>query len=181
MAYNFGGAIMKRYLVALAILVVCAATLHADTGTKPRGQPQNAWRYVLYNGRWWYWTPDDQWALYNGRRWVTFQPHLIGSSLAGEGTQAGGRSPQDDEPTRFYNSLDANTRSLLESTRPQSPLPAATGTTSSADAFGGGIGRSTLGTGVDVGARRSGDAGSGVGGGTVGGTSVSGGAAGSSR
>lgn len=38
----------------------------------PHGRSQNAWRYRLFNGRWWYWTTDDSWSFFNGDTWVPY-------------------------------------------------------------------------------------------------------------
>lgn len=156
---------MNRYVVAVVLALVAASASLAEQSARPHGQPQNAWRYVRYNGRWWYWTSGGQWSLYNGQQWATFQPHSIGSSLAGKGKQP---SPQVNRG-EFYNSLGANTRSILDSTRTQSPSPQPLGATGPMNPLGSG--RTTLGAGLEP-TRRSGDAGSGVGGGSVGGTNV---------
>lgn len=37
------------------------------------GRPENQWRYRFYDGRWWYWTANNQWSYYNGRRWTPWQ------------------------------------------------------------------------------------------------------------
>jgi hypothetical protein len=160
---------MSRFAVALAAALLCPAALFAEPAPKPRGEPANAWRYVLYNGRWWYWTPDDQWAFFNGRRWVTFAPESIGSSLADRAGAADG--PRPGKESGFSSSLEANTRSILDSTRPQAPLGAAS---TSGGTFGRGIGTNPLPITIETAPTRSGDAGSGVGGGSVGGTSVTG-------
>jgi hypothetical protein len=34
-------------------------------------EPQADWRYRFDNGRWWYWLPSNQWALWNGSNWTT--------------------------------------------------------------------------------------------------------------
>jgi hypothetical protein len=168
---------MHRFLLALSVVLVSCSALFAqqEQAARPPGQPHNAWRYVRYNGRWWYWMPDDQWALYKGNRWGTFEPHSIGSSLAGEGKRRAVDPLSNADRSRFYNSLEANTRSILDSTRPQSPSPQPIGAMNSSGALGG-AGRGTPGSGVNLSPPRSGDAGSGVGGGSVGGTSVTGGA-----
>ncbi|HWB14333.1 MAG TPA: hypothetical protein VG826_34220 [Pirellulales bacterium] len=157
---------MRRFAVILTLVLFYPSALFAEPAPKPRGEPRNAWRYVLYNGRWWYWTPDDQWAVFNGQKWVTFSPESIGSSLA-DRTREAGEGRRGEDP-RFSNSLEANTRSILDSTRPQLPLGA------SPTNAGGALGRG-MGTIPSPAIRaRSGDAGSGVGGGSVGGTSVTG-------
>ncbi len=30
----------------------------------------DGWRYQYFNGRWWYWKPNETWAYWNGTRWV---------------------------------------------------------------------------------------------------------------
>jgi hypothetical protein len=164
---------MNRFAVALAVVLYGASSVAADSAPKPRGAPENAWRYVLFNGRWWYWTPDGEWALFDGRRWVTFLPKSIGSSLADRAGDTA-TAPHDKE-SRVSGSLEANARSILDSTRPQSPLGATL--TSPVAPFGPGTRPNTPGVVVETAPSRSGDAGSGVGGGSVGGTSVTAGAA----
>jgi len=160
----------NRFAVALAVVLFCPTMLLAQQASKPRGAAENAWRYVLYNGRWWYWTADNQWALFDGRRWVTFSPESIGSSLAdghgaGEGVRRGKESP-------LAGSVEATTRSILDSTRPQSPLGAPSSNVGGS--VGRGIGTQPSPITIETVRTRSGDAGSGVGGGSVGGTSITG-------
>jgi hypothetical protein len=38
------------------------------------GQPENRWRYRYSNGRWWYWTRDNQWSYFDGNRWTAHRP-----------------------------------------------------------------------------------------------------------
>jgi hypothetical protein len=40
--------------------------------TPPTGRPENAWRYRLYNGRWWYWSKDKTWEYFTGDVWVPY-------------------------------------------------------------------------------------------------------------
>lgn len=48
----------------------------APLGTPPlnAGQTANRWRYRFFEGRWWYWMPDNQWSYFNGRRWSPYRP-----------------------------------------------------------------------------------------------------------
>lgn len=38
------------------------------------GRPENRWRYRFFEGRWWYWTADNQWSFFNGNRWAPYRP-----------------------------------------------------------------------------------------------------------
>lgn len=43
----------------------------------PRGgRPENRWRYQYYNGYWWYWTANNRWAFFSGRRWIDYDSEL---------------------------------------------------------------------------------------------------------
>ncbi len=43
----------------------------------PRGgRPENRWRYQRYNGVWWYWTPNNRWAFFNGQGWTDYNSEL---------------------------------------------------------------------------------------------------------
>lgn len=159
---------MNRFALALAVLLCGGSSVAAGSVPKPQGAPENGWRYVLYNGRWWYWMPEGEWACFNGRQWVTFLPQSIGSPLKERGSAA--RSQPRGEESRVFSSLEANARSILDSTRPQSPLGAGAAMTGPVSPFGPGM-RSNA-PGAESAPTRSGDAGSGVGGGSVGGTSI---------
>lgn len=39
---------------------------------RPRGAPENRWRYQYADGRWWYLMPDDRWSYFDGARWRPF-------------------------------------------------------------------------------------------------------------
>lgn len=41
---------------------------------RPQGNPANQWRYQFHNGRWWFFTLDEQWSFYNGDIWVPYSP-----------------------------------------------------------------------------------------------------------
>jgi hypothetical protein len=30
---------------------------------------QDGWRYRYFNGRWWYWQPNETWAIWDGTQW----------------------------------------------------------------------------------------------------------------
>ncbi len=32
------------------------------------------WRYRFENGRWWYWTPQNRWMIYNNGQWADYVP-----------------------------------------------------------------------------------------------------------
>jgi hypothetical protein len=38
----------------------------------PQGKPENEWRYRQHDGRWWYWTADENWSYFNGDIWVPY-------------------------------------------------------------------------------------------------------------
>ena len=46
----------------------------AAQSSPPGGRPENRWRYRFFHGHWWYWTPDNQWSFFNGRRWAPYRP-----------------------------------------------------------------------------------------------------------
>ena len=119
---------------------------------RPRGLPQNAWRYEFYNGRWWFWTPDDRWAFYNGRRWVTFPAGSIGSQWArGGGAASNGATDSGAEDAAvgggYYNALSAESRGIaggFNANRPSANLSGALGSEAGALERGSLPGRSTV-------------------------------------
>jgi hypothetical protein len=85
----------------------------------PHGQPRNAWRYMFYEGRWWYWAADERWSFYNGRRWVMLPGSSSGRFLARQGGSAGGGSLGGSTGSipatagsRFTDSLGAAARNI---------------------------------------------------------------------
>lgn len=72
--------------------------------TAPHGKPANQWRYRLHDGRWWYWTVDENWSFFNGDIWVPYSAHSdrelsrawslgpIAGSLAGQGVSIRGKT-----------------------------------------------------------------------------------------
>jgi hypothetical protein len=57
------------------------------------GSANESWRYRWFQGRWWYWTPENHWMWYTSdRRWVDFSavPNAgAGDPIAGAGYYAG--------------------------------------------------------------------------------------------
>ncbi|MGH7134994.1 MAG: hypothetical protein ACREHD_04595 [Pirellulales bacterium] len=54
--------------------VQARVTAGNEAGPRPRnrraGRTENAWRYVVYQGRWWYWSASERWSYFDGARWV---------------------------------------------------------------------------------------------------------------
>jgi hypothetical protein len=51
---------------------------------RPRGLPENSWRYRQSQGRWWYWSDKNSWSFFNGDIWVPFTGQAdLGRSEAG--------------------------------------------------------------------------------------------------
>lgn len=46
------------------------STHEDDTQIAVLPREADGWRYKYFNGRWWYWKPDDSWAYWNGRKWL---------------------------------------------------------------------------------------------------------------
>ncbi|HVX11894.1 MAG TPA: hypothetical protein VHC22_11990 [Pirellulales bacterium] len=162
-----------RFVLLVVLLGNGAAYANADAATnRPRGQPQNAWRYQFYNGRWWFWAPDSRWAYYDGRQWITSPVASSRSEETSPDNKAEdvlpvvrGIDPTDaNRNRRFYSPFVSGWQSPgTSSPAPLGISPMPVGPTSVPEASFGGT------------RARSGDAGSGVGGGAVGGTTVTGG------
>ncbi|HVA47230.1 MAG TPA: hypothetical protein VNH11_12755 [Pirellulales bacterium] len=162
--------------VAFLILPMCA--LASDRGDRPKGTPQNAWRYEFYNGRWWYWTPDDRWAFYNGREWVTSpaQPTAGSKTAAAGAARHGELGPMRGRvPSWAYSNYGGSSFYDPIGKSSAGQTPGGLGTIGGAKPAFGGVGQPVGAAGTSelgISGSRSGDAGSGVGGGSVGGTSV---------
>lgn len=169
---------MKTVTIRFLFALVALAPAFAFAGAEPpRGAPENAWRYQLYNGRWWYWTPHEQWSFHDGRRWVTLSSATGSSAPAGSPRQQalaplGGRLPM-----RTYSNFGGSPFYGPAGQAPQGQQPATSGAPVEPMPPGG-LGRSRSAAGASelgISGSRSGDANSGVGGGSVGGTNITGG------
>lgn len=56
------------------IRAVTSASQSASVETANASGQSNDWRYVNFNDRLWYWTPNDQWLYYQNGDWQTFRP-----------------------------------------------------------------------------------------------------------
>jgi hypothetical protein len=45
------------------------------------------WRYVLYQGRHWYWMPDNTWRVWVGDAWQAYEPNMFNRNGAVRGPQ----------------------------------------------------------------------------------------------
>jgi hypothetical protein len=74
-------------LVASISIGLASAALADDPSVKPENQtavgpraqvapvaPSADWRYRKFNGQWWYFLPNNQWARWDGRRWTIPTP-----------------------------------------------------------------------------------------------------------
>jgi hypothetical protein len=52
-------------------LAATAATIGPTVATSVT---QENWRYVRYEGRWWYWTPTSRWMYFENGRWASVEP-----------------------------------------------------------------------------------------------------------
>ena len=50
--------------------------------TPERAAPSEAWRFKLYQGRWWYWLPSNRWAVYESHRWLVAPEESLASRAA---------------------------------------------------------------------------------------------------
>jgi hypothetical protein len=39
-----------------------------------------SWRFQRFEGRWWYWMPDNRWVYWDNCRWVPFGSHAVASN-----------------------------------------------------------------------------------------------------
>ncbi len=114
-----------RYLAAIHLMVAgvilvmefglspqaaSAADAKTATGAKTAADA-NAWRYVYFQDRWWYWLPDNRWVYWRNNRWNDYSPPTTGSDSAGMASRnaIGGRQPayagsaaSSDEESPFY-------------------------------------------------------------------------------
>jgi hypothetical protein len=49
------------------------ATRYRGAVAFPPGYPEEEWRLVFHNGRWWFWTPNETWMYMQGGRWTDWR------------------------------------------------------------------------------------------------------------
>ncbi len=69
---------MKRTLLAAAVIVIAvialaAANVQARDASAPKYSSPN-WRYRWFEGRWWYWLPQNKWVYWSGSNWKPYEP-----------------------------------------------------------------------------------------------------------
>ena len=47
---------------------------NSSTPSAAAGTAGEDWRHQWFEGRWWYWLPDNRWAYYQDHRWNDFVP-----------------------------------------------------------------------------------------------------------
>ncbi len=55
---------------AIAAATGSASTKHNDP--KRRAANGEAWRMVYKDGLWWYWTPQNNWLIWSGAKWLAY-------------------------------------------------------------------------------------------------------------
>ena len=53
------------------------------SGSTASGTSIDTWRYRWNNDRWWYWTPEKKWVVWNGTTWVPFEQTNCGGTNVG--------------------------------------------------------------------------------------------------
>ena len=86
------GAVMFALLAANAMaqeVIATPAPASGTTSTVDSSGPThpsataNNWRYRWFNGRWWYWTPQDRWMWYSSDgHWVEFHANRAPPAVA---------------------------------------------------------------------------------------------------
>ncbi len=93
-----------------------ARAAEAKTGAKTAADA-NAWRYMNFQGRWWYWLPENRWVYWQNNRWNDYSPPTTGSDASGVaprdavgGQQASyaGSAASSDEVRPFYGHALSN-------------------------------------------------------------------------
>ena len=51
----------------------------------------NNWRMQRYDGRWWYWMPNNQWMYYQDGEWRVFNGPMVGETTSQNPTTTGYR------------------------------------------------------------------------------------------
>jgi hypothetical protein len=102
--FNGGPFVGPRAIVTNRPVIgpVTSASQSANANTaNARGQ-SNDWRYVNFNGRLWYWTPNNQWLYYQNGAWQTFQLPTApaGSSVPYSAGANGGAAPGTNAAVR---------------------------------------------------------------------------------
>jgi hypothetical protein len=80
--------IVLGMIVGTAVALAAAQAWAVEgTGTQTAAVTQGAdgWRYQCYEGRWWYWTPANNWVYWQNDRWNDFVPGAVRYSVGYRG------------------------------------------------------------------------------------------------
>lgn len=93
-----GGGADRQLEAALGDPPAQSRTVRSTAKAPREGRPENRWRYQFYNGYWWYWTPGNRWAFFDGQRWGNYNSDFANQRARG-GTVGRTRG------TRFFGGL----------------------------------------------------------------------------
>ena len=118
-------------LLALGISTARAADKAADASqAKSQAKSQNQWRFVLHNGEWWYWLPENRWVFWRNNKWNDYNPRtfmaLNSSGFIPAGTAAsnyGNQAITNSDVRPFYgHSLSTLDRRPLQEDEETGPF-----------------------------------------------------------
>jgi hypothetical protein len=83
------------------------------TPTVKPAAAENAWRYVYFNGQWWYWLPENRWVYWQNRRWNNYAPAAVAENRATAPAPQSGLMLADpaanrDEVRPFYGHAESS-------------------------------------------------------------------------
>lgn len=73
LAVGLPSAVHAQGLAPAASTAVAERPIERADGSS--SQPPANWRYRKFNGQWWYFLPNEQWARWNGRQWTIPAPN----------------------------------------------------------------------------------------------------------
>ena len=88
---------------SLRAQVVCSAEAKTAPGAKA-GADANAWRYVYFQSRWWYWLPENRWVYWQDSRWNDFPAP---SSVRGETVIIVPSRTDEDQVRPYYGHAES--------------------------------------------------------------------------
>jgi hypothetical protein len=96
------------FVLVVNVLACAASFLSAARAAEPiQTKDQNKWRYVVHNGEWWYWMPDNRWVFWRNNKWNDYnrQTYTLPNSsvgIAGNLAGSGGRAGNTSDIRPFY-------------------------------------------------------------------------------
>ena len=100
---------MRRAVLVLLLAGFVSLTAFGASPQAAKGSSQEQWRYVFFNGDWWYWLPESRWVYWRNGQWNDFVPPTASADRGSAPIRrVGPPATQSDEIRPFYGHAESS-------------------------------------------------------------------------